>query len=130
MEFSISRQALRDAGWLGNPASLSFQVFSTKDGTQNSPQGAGDIGGRSDIRDTIYDDWLAEDYWRDQSYIAQNSELRTWFSYNGPDRGKRAKVMSIIHGNEPILPGSQIQQRLNDGAGAGRSEERRVGKEC
>ena len=119
VEFSISRQALRDAGWLGNPASLSFQVFTTKDGTQNSPQGAGDIGGRSDIRDTIYDDWLAEDYWRDQSYIAQNSELRTWFSYNGPDRGKRAKVMSIIHGNEPILPGSQIQQRLNDGAGAG-----------
>lgn len=119
VEFSISRQALRDAGWLGNPASLSFQVFATRDGTQNSPQGAGDLGGRSDIRDTIYDDWLAEDYWRDQNYISQNSELRTWFGYNGPDRGRRAKVMSVIHGNEPILPGSQIQQRLNDGAGAG-----------
>lgn len=119
VEFSISRQALRDAGWLGDPASLSFQVFTTRDGTKNSPQGAGDLGGRSDIRDTIYDDWLAEDYWRDQGYISQNSELRTWFSYNGPDRGKRAKVMSVIHGNEPILPGSQIQLRLNNGAGAG-----------
>jgi glycosidase len=119
VEFSISRQALLDAGWLGDPATLNFQVFTTRDGTQNSPQGAGDIGGRSDIRDTIYDDWLAEDYWRDQGYIGQNSELRTWFNYNGPDRGKRAKVMLLTHGNEPLLTGSEIQDRIDDGAGAG-----------
>ncbi len=116
VEFSISRKALEDAGWLGDPASLRFQVFTTRDGTQNSPLGLGDIGGRTDIRDTIYDDWLAEDYWRDQGYIGQNSELRTWFSYNGPDRGKRSKVMLLTHGNEPMLTGSEIQSRINDAA--------------
>lgn len=119
VEFSISRQALLDAGWLGDPSSLRFQVFTTRDGTQNSPLGLGDIGGRTDIRDTIYDDWLAEDYWRDQGYIGQNSELRTWFSYNGPDRGKRSKVMLLTHGNEPLLTGSEIQSRINDNAGQG-----------
>lgn len=119
VEFSISRQALRDAGWLGDPATLHFQVFTVRDGTQNSPLGAGDLGGRTDIRDTISDDWLAEDYWRDQAYINANSELRTWFGYNGPDRGKRAKVMMLTHGNEAILAGSEIQNRINDGAGAG-----------
>lgn len=119
VEFSISRQALIDAGWLGDPNSLRFQVFTTRDGTTNSPRGLGDIGGRSDIRDTIYDDWIAEDYWRDQSYIAENSELRTWFSYNGPDRGKRSKVMLLTHGNEPMLTGSEIQDRINDNAGTG-----------
>jgi hypothetical protein len=119
VEFSISRQALRDAGWLGDPATLHFQVFTTRDGTGNNPQGPGDIGGRSDIRDTIADDWLAEDYWRDQGYIGANSELRSWFGYHGPDRGKRAKVMMLTHGNEAILAGSEIQTRIDDGAGAG-----------
>ena len=114
VEFSISRKALLDAGWLGDPDTLNFQVFVTRDGTRNSPQGAGDIGGRSDIRDTIYDDWLAEDYWREQGYIGQNSELRSWFNYQGPDRGRRAKVMLLAHGNEAISPGSDIQQRISD----------------
>ena len=119
VEFSISRQALLNAGWLGDPSTLKFQVFTTRDGTKNSPQGLGDIGGRTDIRDTIYDDWLAEDYWRDQGYIGENSELRTWFSYKGPDRGKRSKVMLLTHGNEPLLTGSEIQDRINDGVGQG-----------
>lgn len=119
VEFSISRQALRDAGWLGDPSTLNFQVFTTKDGTKNSPPGPGDIGGRTDIRDTITDNWLAEDYWRDQPYISANSELRSWVNYHGPDRGKRAKVMLLAHGNEPILTGSEMQQRIDDGAGAG-----------
>jgi len=119
LEFSISRQALLDAGWLGDPSTLNFQVFTVRDGTQNSPRGVGDIGGRTDIRDTIFDDWLAEDYWRDQSYIGQNSELRTWFNYDGPDRGRRTKVMMLVHENDPLLAGSEIQQKLNDGTGAG-----------
>lgn len=113
VEFSISRQALLDAGWLGDPSSLNFQVFTTRDGTRNSPQGVGDIGGRTDIRDTIYDDYLAEDYWRDQGFIGQNSELRSWFNYNGPDRGKRTKVMMLAHGNRALTPGSEIQDRIN-----------------
>lgn len=119
VEFSISRKALLDAGWLGDPATLHFQVFTTKDGTQDSPQGAGDIGGRSDIRDTIYDDWIAEDYWRDQGYIALNGELKTWFSYNGPDRGKKAKVMLLAHANDPLEAASEIHKKLNNGNGAG-----------
>lgn len=119
VEFSVSRQALLDAGWLGDPSTLRFQVFTVRDGTQNNPRGAGDIGGRSDIRDTIYDDWLAEDYWRDQNAIAQNSVLQTGFGYLGPDRGRRAKVMLLTHTTEPILSGSETQQRINDGAGAG-----------
>jgi len=116
VEFSISRGALTDAGWLGDPGSLNFQVFTVRDGTQNSPQGAGDIGGRTDIRDTIYDDYLAEDYWRDQGYISQNSELRAWFNYVGPDRGKRSKVMMLVHGNEALKSGSEMQDRISDAA--------------
>ncbi|MDA3873412.1 MAG: hypothetical protein PF795_05580, partial [Kiritimatiellae bacterium] len=64
VEFAVNRQALLDAGWLGtNPADLRFQVYSTKSGTGNSPQGGGDVGGRSDIRDSIYNDYIAEDHW-------------------------------------------------------------------
>lgn len=119
VEFSIHREALLDAGWLGDPASLHFQVITVRDGTQNDPRGEGDIGGRTDIRDTISDDWLAEDYWRDQGYIGQNSELRTWFNYNGPDRGKRAKVMLLAHGNDPLRTATEMHDVINDGAGAG-----------
>ena len=89
---------------------LNFQVFTTKDGTANTPVGPGDIGGRNDIRDTIYDDLLAEDYWKDQSYIsqAQNAVLRGWVGRNADnDRGRRTKVISaVVHGNQAIQPGS------------------------
>ncbi|WP_158279833.1 alpha-amylase family glycosyl hydrolase [Coraliomargarita sinensis] len=122
VEYSISRQALLDAGWNGDAESLNFQVFTTRDGTQNSPTpGAGDIGGRSDIRDTIYDDFLASAYFRDQSNIAgDKSVLRSWFSRSGSnDRGKRAKVAMLTHDNQAILPASDMHGRINDGAGAG-----------
>ncbi len=122
VEFSISRQALLDAGWNGlNAAQLNYQVFTTKDGTGNSPVGLGDIGGRSDIRDSIYDDWIASDYWKDQSNISGNkSVLKTWFGKNASnDRGKRAKVITLIHGNHPIKPGSEMQKLINNDAGAG-----------
>ena len=122
LETSISRQALLDAGWNGNADTLNFQVFTTRDGTQNSPTpGAGDIGGRSDIRDTIYDDFIASAYFRDQSSIAgDKSVLRAWFSRSGSnDRGKRAKVALLAHGNEPIRAASEMHERINDGAGTG-----------
>jgi hypothetical protein len=121
VEFSISRQALLDAGWNGNADNLNFQVYTTRDGTQNSPVGDGDIGGRSDIRDTIYDDYIASDYWRDQSGIGgDGSVLRSWFGRSGAnDRGKRAKVALVAHGNQAIKPGSEIQDLINNGAGAG-----------
>jgi hypothetical protein len=122
VEFSISRQALLDAGWNGlDAAQLNYQVFTTKDGTLNSPQGPGDIGGRSDIRDTIYDDFIASDYWKDQTAIAGvNSVLKAWFGKNASnDRGKRAKVISLIYGNQAIQPGSVMQAKINNDAAAG-----------
>jgi len=123
VEFSISRQALLDAGWNGlNAAQLNYQVFTTKDGTANSPVGPGDIGGRNDICDTITDDFLASDYYADQGFISQavNAVLRGRLGANATnDRGQRAKVISIIHGNQAIVPGSNVQALINNTAGAG-----------
>ncbi|MGZ5019311.1 MAG: hypothetical protein ACXWAV_02695, partial [Chthoniobacterales bacterium] len=121
VEFSISRQALLDAGWNGDPNNLLYQVFTTKDGTLDSPQGPGDIGGRSDIRDSIRNDWIASDYYNDQANITgANSVLRSWIGIDADnDRGKRVKVMSLIHGNQAIQPGSVTQTLINNGAGAG-----------
>jgi glycosidase len=121
VEFSISREALKDAGWLGlDAADLNFQVYTTKDGTQNSPTGPGDIGGRSDIRDSLMDSWIASDYWRDQTYISQNSVLKSWCGWHAHNqRGHAAKVAMTIHGNQHILPGNQAQNLINTGAGTG-----------
>lgn len=121
VEFSISRQALLDAGWNGNPSTINYQVFTTKDGTQNTPRGAGDIGGRSDIRDSIFDDGIASDYWRDQSGLAgAGSVLKTWFGLSGQNHnGKRAKVITLIHEARPLIPGSEAQDLINTGSGTG-----------
>ena len=122
VEFSISRQALLDAGWNGNVNTLNYQVFTTKDGTQNTPtRGAGDLAGRSDIRDSIADDWIASDYWRDQSTISgAGSVLKTWFGPSGTnDKWKRVKVASFIQENRPLMAGNEIQTLINNGAGAG-----------
>ena len=122
MEASISRQALIDGGWNGNPETLNFQVFTTRDGTQNSPTpGLGNISGRSDIRDTVFDDLIASAYFKDQSSIAgDKSILTSWFSIDGAnDRGKRAKVALLTHGNEPIRSANEMHDKINDGAGAG-----------
>jgi len=121
VEFSVSRQALIDAGWGGDASTLMYQVYTTKDGTQNSPAGGGDLGGRSDIRDAIRNDWIASDYWQDQVNISgANSVLRSWVGLSGDnDRGKRIKVVSVVHGNQAILPGSSIQNVVNNNAGAG-----------
>lgn len=121
VEFSISRQALRDAGWNGlDAADLNYQVFSVKDGTcngcgANGAAGAGDIGGRNDVRDTIYDDNVAEDYWQNQASIP--NVLSHWIS--GGNRAGRAKVAALFHGNQAIQPGNIMQNLVNNGAGAG-----------
>jgi hypothetical protein len=121
LEFSISRKALLDAGWNGDASTLNYQVFTTKDGTGNSPRGDGDLAGRSDIRDSILDDGIASDYWRDQSTLAgAGSVLKAWFGAAGTnDRWKRVKVASLIHESRPLLAGSEVQDLLNNGAGAG-----------
>ncbi|MDX6766432.1 MAG: alpha-amylase family glycosyl hydrolase [Candidatus Methylacidiphilales bacterium] len=120
VEIAVQRQALLDAGWLGDPSTLNFQVFTTRDGTQNSPVGPGDIGGRNDIRDTIGDDWLASDYWKDQDNIRLNGKLTSFFGRSSNnDRGKAAKVMLLAHGNHSILPASAIQTLVHNGASSG-----------
>lgn len=112
VEISVQRQALLDAGWLGDPATLNFQVFTTRDGTQTG--GPGDIVGRNDIRDTIGDDWLASDYWKDQDNIRLNGKLTSFFGRSSSnDRGKAAKVMLLAHGNQAILPGSSMQSLIS-----------------
>ncbi len=122
VEFSISRQALLDAGWDGlNPATINYQVFTTKDGTANSPVGAGDIGGRSDIRDSIFDDGIASDYWRDQPGIAgAGSVLKSWFGLSGTnDKGRAAKVISLVQESRPLIPGNEVQALINTGTSTG-----------
>lgn len=117
VEIAVSRQALLDAGWLGDPNTLNFQVFTTRDGTQSG--GPGDLPGRNDIRDTIGDDWLASDYWKDQDNIRLNGKLTQFFGRSSSnDRGKSAKVMLLAHGNQAIQPGSVTQSLIsNNGTG-------------
>ncbi|MEP4050228.1 MAG: hypothetical protein ABJN80_15415, partial [Luteolibacter sp.] len=114
VEIAVERQALIDGGWLGDPATLNFQVFTTKDGTDSG--GPGDISGRNDIRDTIGDDWLASDYWKDQDSIRLNGKLSSYFGRSSSnDRGKAAKVMLLAHGNQAMQPGNKIQSLLHNG---------------
>lgn len=122
VEFSVDRRALEDVNWNGVVSNLRFQVFTTKDGTCNSCNsgraGAGDIGGRSDIRDAIYNDYIAEDYWEAQGGLSgSKSVLYYWFT--GGNQPSRAKVAMLVHGNQALLPGSTVQDLINDGAGAG-----------
>jgi glycosidase len=120
VEFSVSRQALRDSGWAGSDfKQLNFQVYTTKDGTRNSPApGPGDIGGRSDLRDTIYDDRVVE-----HAFFAQSGRediLRSWFNTaSRPAANRRAKLMLVAEENQHLRGGGWIQDRINDGAGAG-----------
>ena len=115
LEIAVDRQNLIDAGWSGDPNSLNFQVFTTKPNTQVG--GTGDLAGRNDIRDTIGDDWLASDYWKDQDNIALNGKLTSYFGRGSSnDRNKSSKVMLVAHGNQAIQPASVTQKLVNDGA--------------
>ncbi len=122
MEFSISRQALLDAGWNGS-SKLRFQVYTTRDGTQNDGTGAGDLGGRNDIRDTITDDYLAEDYFSSQEFIATNGKLSGFIQADGngryPDHCKKSKLILLTHSNHAIRPGSETQPKINTGFSTG-----------
>jgi hypothetical protein len=116
VEIAVERSQLTDAGWLGDPETLNFQVFTTKPNTQSG--GSGDIAGRNDIRDTIYDDYLASDWWRDQDNIILNGKLSGYFGRSGSnDRNKNAKVVLVAHGNQAIQPATVTQDLIynNDG---------------
>jgi glycosidase len=110
LEVAVGRQNLLDAGWNGNPEVLNFQVFTTVPNTQSG--GAGDLPGRNDIRDTIYDDWLASDFWRDQDNIRLYGKLTGFFGRSSAnDRNRNAKVVLLAHGNQAIQP-AQVTQDL------------------
>ena len=114
VEMAVERQALLDVGWLGDPNTLNFQVFTTRDGTSSG--GPGDLPGRNDIRDTIGDDWLASDYWKDQDSIRLNGKLSSYFGRSSAnDRGKAAKVILLAHGNQAMEPGNKIQNLVHNG---------------
>ena len=123
LEISVARQNLIDGGWDGDPNKLNFQVFTTRPNTTGS--GTGDLAGRNDIRDTIADDYLASDYWKDQSNIQLNGRLSYYFGrdltqgnngkkYN--DRNRSAKVMLLAHGNQAIQTGGSTQALIHDRA--------------
>ena len=120
-EFSINRQTLKDLGWNGDPSTLHFQVFTTKDGTSNSPAGAGDLSGRNDLRDTIGDDWICSDYWKDNSNISLTAKLSNWFGRGDPwnDQGKAAKVLLLAHANQALQPASFIHGLIKSSASNG-----------
>ena len=120
VEFAVDRSVLVAAGWNGIASTLNFQVFTTKDGTGNSPLGAGDIGGRIDTCDIIRNTWLCSDYWRDQDYIIQNPILTQWVGKSADNNcGQAAKIALLAHGNQAIQPGSYIHGIVDDNAGAG-----------
>jgi len=125
VEFSIRRTGLTDgtsgAGWNGlDPGELNFQVYTVADGICNTcgeegASGGGDLGGRPDIRDAIYNDYIAEDFWNAQAGIPH--VLMYWI--DGDSNPNRAKVATLIHGNQAIQPGSTIQALINNGEGGG-----------
>ena len=116
LEFSISRQALKNIGWTGDVTTLRFQAYTTKDGTAT---GTGEIGGRHDLRDTIGDDWITSDYWKDSANISANAKLTTSFGLGvgvWNDRGKAAKVLLLGHANEALQPASHFHNRIKNGS--------------
>ncbi len=128
VEFSISRKALLDAGWAGDFASLNFQVFTTRDNIGNNPRGSGDLDG-PDIADIIRSDWFAEDFAGinegnvdDLRYKGRINlkALPQWVGVNAAnDRGKRIKVIPLVHSAQAIQPGHVMHDLVNNGAGAG-----------
>jgi hypothetical protein len=124
VEFAIDRSALTGIGWNGNADLLNFQVFTVKDNNCNScnsgSAGPGDIGGRSDITDSIRNNWIASDFWRDQDFIRENGILTQWIGRNADnDMGKSAKIAMLTHGNQHIQPGNVMQNLVDNGEGAG-----------
>ncbi len=104
VEFGASRQLLMDHGWNGT-GPLKFQVFTTKDGTN---EGAGEIGGtgggpgNSDITDAFIDD--------DRGF--GDGYLNGWFSSLDEAPG-RAKWVVLMHGNQSFNNEMDIQARLD-----------------
>ena len=125
---AVQRQALLDAGWDGNPNRLGFQVFTTLPGSGsavNTDLVKNSITKNNDLTDTIADDWLTSDFWKDQQNINLNGKLSWYFGRdvslgnNGnkySERHRYAKVMLLAHGNQAIQPASVIQNLVHNRA--------------
>ena len=130
--WSVDRTLLTKAGWNGIGSNLMFQVYTTRDFTDDNG-GGGDKGGLNDFTDTIGDDWICSDYWNDYSHIAQNGKYSTcvslnpaadesghaWRSLTKDGTLKHAKLALVAHGNQAIERASDIQDIVDNGAGAG-----------
>ena len=120
--WSIDRKVLTDAGWNGMGDKLLFQVYTTRDFT-NDDGGSGDKGGLNDFTDTIGDDWICSDYGQDWNYIHQNGKYSTCVSKNGSsgwnDCGKHAKLAIVAHGNQAVEPAHTMHGLVDNGSGAG-----------
>ena len=121
--WSVDRTILvKQLGWNGMGDNLLFQVYTTRDFT-NDDGGSGDKGGLNDFTDTIGDDWLCSDYWNDYNYIAQNGKYSTCVSKANPSGwnncGNNAKLAMVAHGNQAVEPGNYIQNIVDNGSGAG-----------
>lgn len=104
VELAIDRAALIQAGWNGI-SELHYQVYATRDGTQDSPRGPGDVGGTSDLADAIIDDERGSD----------DGVLNGWISQGW--KANRAKLAVLLHGNQPAVPASEIQKQIRSGTG-------------
>ncbi len=119
VEFAVPRTTLLASGWAGSDfGQLNFQVYTTRDGTSNSPRGLGDIAGRSDLRDTLLDDGVVE-----HNFFAQSGRediLREWVSTSArPPTPPRAKIVFAAEQSHSLQSGGWVQSRVNDGAGGG-----------
>jgi hypothetical protein len=125
--WSIPRKALEDLKWAGDIDKLMFQVYTTRDGTQDAG-GPGDKGGRNDFTDVVgdwKDDWICSDYGNDYTSVANHGYITHCIGRNTGDSrvfnhcGRHAKLALVAHGNQAIEPGLTIQNIVDNGQGAG-----------
>ncbi|MBP5786897.1 MAG: hypothetical protein J6Y19_03665 [Kiritimatiellae bacterium] len=120
--WSVDRATLLGEDWVGGTDNLKFQVYTTRDFTDDNG-GSGDKGGLNDFTDTIGDDWLCSDYWNDYNWIAAHGLYESCIAREGGNSwnhcGRHAKLAMVAHGNQAIEPGNEIQALVNNGKGAG-----------
>lgn len=102
VEFGIDRAVLTAEGWDGS-SPLSFQVFTTRDGTNG---GAGEIPGHSDLTDAIVDD--------DRGYSDGTGDIGL---LNGatPSTAQVTPLpfAYILHGNQSLNEASGVQELVH-----------------
>ena len=125
VEFSISRQALLDAGWNGS-TKLNYQVFTTRDGTNNtgaSGPGAGDSADATTSATRSPTTGWPRIIGARRPTSSSSGRLYNWIGADGnglyPDQRKAAKMIFLTHGHQPVLPGAETQRLINSGFSTG-----------